>query len=100
LVARNIKKTLNRDAFRVVNQYITEMLKFHNYNAEVLDRDFYTIYIKYLIDQINQDYEKQRESVPAGDAKLVILRTLSKSNTIISYIVEIFEKLWELECSR
>jgi len=97
LVARNIKKTLNRDAFRVVNQYITEMLKFHNYNAEVLDRDFYTIYIKYLIDQINQDYEKQRESVPAGDAKLVILRTLSKSNTIISYIVEIFEKLWELE---
>mgnify|MGYP001159397125 FL=1 len=97
LVARNIKKTLNRDAFRVVNQYITEMLKFHNYNAEVLDRDFYTIYIKYLIDQINQDYEKQRESVPAGDAKLVILRTLSKSNTIIGYIVEIFEKLWELE---
>ncbi|HQO05967.1 MAG TPA: hypothetical protein PKW84_07600, partial [Fervidobacterium sp.] len=35
-VARNIGKTLNRDAFRVVNQYITEMLKFHNYDAEVL----------------------------------------------------------------
>ncbi|MGB4262009.1 MAG: PD-(D/E)XK nuclease family protein [Fervidobacterium sp.] len=94
LVARNIKKTLNRDAFRVVNQYITEMLKFHNYDAEVLDRDFYTIYIKYLIDQ---KYDSYKPSAPAGDVKLVILRTLSKSNTIISYIVDIFEKLWELE---
>jgi len=94
IVARNIGKTLNRDAFRVVNQYITEMLKFHNYDAEVLDREFYTIYITYIVDQM---YESRRRSTTDADVKFMVLRTLSKSNTIMSYIVDIFEKMWELE---
>ncbi|MFN3327506.1 MAG: hypothetical protein ACK40U_01390, partial [Fervidobacterium pennivorans] len=38
-VARRVNKTINRDAFRVINQYVTEILRLNNYDAEVFDRD-------------------------------------------------------------
>lgn len=90
-VARQINKTINRDAFRVINQYVTEVLRLNNYDAEVFDRDFYTVYVTDVIDKIQSDAKF------AGDSqKQIILRTLSKSPTVIEYIVDLFEKIWEL----
>jgi len=90
-VARQINKTINRDAFRVINQYVTEILRLNNYDAEVFDRDFYTVYVTDVIDKIQSDAKF------AGDSqKQIILRTLAKSPTIIEYIVDLFEKIWEL----
>uniref|UniRef100_A0A7C4W2K1 PD-(D/E)XK nuclease family protein n=1 Tax=Fervidobacterium thailandense TaxID=1008305 RepID=A0A7C4W2K1_9BACT len=94
-VAQNIGKSLNRNAFLVINQYITELLLRCNYDAEVLDRDFYTIYISRIIDELYENARRNEESY--GSERLLLLKTLSKSNTIVQYIVEIFEKLWELE---
>ncbi|ODN29937.1 PD-(D/E)XK nuclease family protein [Fervidobacterium thailandense] len=94
-VAQNIGKALNRNAFLVINQYITELLLRCNYDAEVLDRDFYTIYISKIIDELYEDTRKNEENY--NSERLLLLRTLSKSNNIVQYIVEIFEKLWELE---
>jgi len=90
-VARRVNKTINRDAFRVINQYVTEILRLNNYDAEVFDRDFYTVYVTDVIDKIQSDTKFDGDS-----QKQIILRTLSKSPTIIEYIVELFEKIWEL----
>jgi len=90
-VAKQMGKTINRDAFRVINQYVTEILRVNNYDAEVFDRDFYTVYVTDVIEKIQSDAKF------AGDSqKQIILRTLSKSPTIIEYIVDLFEKIWEL----
>ncbi|MEN3042019.1 MAG: 3'-5' exonuclease, partial [Fervidobacterium sp.] len=94
-MAQNISKTLNRNAFLVINQYVTELLLQSNYDAEVLDRDFYTIYISKIIEEMYEEARKNEDNV--DNQRILLLRTLSKSNTIIQYIVEIFEKLWELE---
>ncbi|QAV33332.1 UvrD-like helicase C-terminal domain-containing protein [Fervidobacterium changbaicum] len=90
-VAKQLNKTINRDAFRVINQYVTEILRLNNYDAEVFDRDFYTIYVTDVIDKIQNDAKFSGDS-----QKQIILRTLSKSPTIIEYIVDLFEKIWEL----
>ncbi|MCX7654429.1 MAG: PD-(D/E)XK nuclease family protein [Fervidobacterium sp.] len=94
-MAQNMGKTLNRNAFLVINQYVTELLLQSNYDAEVLDRDFYTIYISKTIEEMYEEARKSEDNV--DNQRILLLRTLSKSNTIIQYIVEIFEKLWELE---
>lgn len=90
-VARRVGKAINRDAFRVINQYVTEILKLNNYDAEVFDRDFYTVYVTDVIDKLAADKKFSGDS-----QKEIILRTLSKSPTIIEYIVDLFEKVWEL----
>ncbi len=95
IVAEKSGKTINRDAFLVINQYVTEFLKKNNYQAEVLDRDFYTVYISKIIGEL-YDLEKDKENSENSD-RLLLLRTLLKSNTIVQYIVEIFERIWEIE---
>lgn len=90
-VARQLGKTINRDAFRVINQYVTEILRVNNYDAEVFDRDFYTVYVTDVIEKIREEAKFSSDS-----QKEIILRTISKSPTIIEYIVDLFEKIWEL----
>lgn len=115
-IAKSIKKTFNRNAFLVINQYITELLLMNNYEAEVLDRGFYTIYISKIIDELYEEirtFQENPEKVEIFEnseetgkfayeqvnltEKFLLLRTLSKSKTVVQYIVEIFEKVWELE---
>lgn len=105
-VAQSIEKTFNRNAFLVINQYITELLLINNYDAEILDRGFYTIYIAKIIDELFDELNNYQEHSSVKliteeqnsyKSKLSLLRTLSKSNTVVQYIVEIFEKIWELE---
>ncbi|MGC8820390.1 MAG: 3'-5' exonuclease [Fervidobacterium sp.] len=94
IIASRTKKTINRDAFLVINQYVTEFLKKNNYQTEVFDRDFYIVYISKIIAEL---YEEEKRSEHPDSEKLLILRTLTKSDAIVQYIVEIFEKLWEIE---
>lgn len=93
-LAQRLGCTINRDAFRVINQYVTEVLRLNRYDALVLDRDFYTIYISKVIDEL---YEEERSGDSPNQERLQLLRTLSKSTTVVSYLVEIFERLWEFE---
>ncbi|QTA38458.1 PD-(D/E)XK nuclease family protein [Thermosipho ferrireducens] len=92
-IARKINKTLNRDAFRVINQYVTETLVRNNFDAIVLDREFFKVFIAGEIEELIKRYEKKR------DDYYDFLKVVSRSSGVIDYILEIFEKAWELKNS-
>jgi ATP-dependent helicase/nuclease subunit B len=88
-VARKVKVTVNRDGFAVINQYITELFLSENPGAVVLDREFLKVYIANEIDEL---IEKEKD-----DPELCrYARVLSKSGKSGEYILEIFEKKWEI----
>jgi ATP-dependent helicase/nuclease subunit B len=88
-VARKIDKTLNRDAFRVINQYTVELFKKYEPSSLFIDREFLKAYIaKELEDLI----ELEKNNIEFKN----YLKTLSKSKQSIEYLLEIFEKKWEI----
>ncbi|WGS64863.1 PD-(D/E)XK nuclease family protein [Marinitoga aeolica] len=88
-IARKIDKTLNRDAFRVINQYIVELFKKYEPSSLFIDREFLKAYIaKELEDLI----ELEKNNIEFKN----YLKTLSKSKQSIEYLLEIFEKKWEI----
>lgn len=88
-IALKHKGTVNRDGFRVINQYVTELLKAYNPGVTVLDRDFLKIYIKNEIEELI-DTEKSDTEFSE------YLKTMSKSQRSTEYILDIFEKKWEI----
>ncbi|MBT1247267.1 MULTISPECIES: PD-(D/E)XK nuclease family protein [unclassified Thermosipho (in: thermotogales)] len=89
--SEKLGKTINRDAFRVINQYVVETLKLNNMDAVFFDRDFFKAFIASQI----EEYIKNEKD----DEYLEFLRTVSRSKGILSYILELFEKAWEIKVS-
>ncbi|ABR30288.1 hypothetical protein SU69_02190 [Thermosipho melanesiensis] len=89
--SENISKTINRDAFRVVNQYVVETLLLNNMDASFFDRDFFKAFIASQI----EEYIRKEKNEEYG----VFLRTISKSKGILDYILDLFEKAWEIKVS-
>ena len=89
LVAKKLDKTINRDAFRVINQYITELLINNEPDSVVLERDFLKVYIKKEIEDL---IEKEKKDSEFSD----YLKIISKSQKSTDYILDIFEKEWEI----
>lgn len=89
LVAKKINKTINRDAFRVINQYITELLIKNEPDSVVLEKDFLQVYIKKEIEDL---IEKEKNDTEFSD----YLKIISKSQKSTDYILDIFEKEWEI----
>ena len=87
-VAKKLDKTINRDGFRVINQYITEIFRVYNPTSTIIDRDFLKIYIEKEIEDLIEK-EKHDEEF----SKYVSV--LSKSSKATEYILDIFEKKWE-----
>ncbi|NUU94915.1 hypothetical protein XO10_01155 [Marinitoga sp. 1135] len=88
-VARKVDKTINRDAFRVINQYAVEMFRRYEPTSLFIDRDFLKAYIaKELEDLI----EKEKNNIEFRK----YVKTLAKSKQAIEYLLEIFEKKWEI----
>ncbi|SHF09346.1 PD-(D/E)XK nuclease superfamily protein [Marinitoga hydrogenitolerans DSM 16785] len=88
-VTRKTNKTLNRDAFRVINQYIVELFKKHEPSSLFIDRDFLKAYIANELEDL---IEKEKNNIQFEK----YLKTLSKSKFSIEYLLEIFEKKWEI----
>jgi ATP-dependent helicase/nuclease subunit B len=89
LVAKKLRKTINRDAFRVINQYITELLISNEPDSVVLERDFLKVYIKKEIEDL---VEKEKSDSEFSE----YLKIISKSQKSTEYILDIFEKEWEI----
>ena len=89
LVAKKLDKTINRDAFRVINQYITELLINNEPDSIVLERDFLKVYIKKEIEDL---IEKEKNDSEFSE----YLKIISKSQKSTDYILDIFEKEWEI----
>ncbi len=91
-LALKISKTINRDAFMVINQWATETLKKFNPTALTFDRNFFEVFISREIELISKEVRRNGE-----DERYVnFLKTISHSNSSLSYVLEIFEKTWEL----
>ncbi|MGM0641567.1 MAG: PD-(D/E)XK nuclease family protein [Thermotogota bacterium] len=89
LVAKKLGRTINRDAFRVINQYITELLINNEPDSVVLERDFLKVYIKKEIEDLIEKEKKDSEFSS-------YLKIISKSQKSTDYILDIFEKEWEI----
>lgn len=85
-------KAINRDAFRVINQYVVETLLQNDMNAVFFDRDFFKAFIAQKIEEYSKikDYDSDYQE---------FLRIVSKSNGILEYILDLFEKAWEMQNS-
>lgn len=83
-------KTINKDAFMVINQYVTETLLKNNMDAVYFDRDFLKAFIAEKVEELIKTHEKNRDSY------YDFLRVVSRSKGIIDYILDLFEKAWEL----
>ena len=91
-LALKLSKTINRDAFIVINQWATETLKRFKPNALTFDRNFFEVFISREIELISKEAHRKE-----NDERYVsFLKSISHSNTSLSYILEIFEKTWEL----
>ncbi|WP_190615227.1 PD-(D/E)XK nuclease family protein [Tepiditoga spiralis] len=88
-VAKKLNKTINRDGFRVINQYITEIFKVYNPTSIIIDRDFLKIYIEKEIEDL---IEREKNDVEFSK----YVNVLSKSTKSTEYILDIFEKKWEI----
>ena len=88
-VASKLNRTINRDAFRVINQYVTETLKVYEPNAVILDRDFLKVYIENEITDLIELEKKDEEFFE-------YLNVISNSNKGVEYLLDIFEKKWEI----
>ncbi|MBO8160722.1 MAG: PD-(D/E)XK nuclease family protein [Thermosipho sp. (in: Bacteria)] len=91
--AKNIGKTINKNAFMVINQYVTEMLLKNNMEAVYFDRDFFKAFISEKIEELISKHEKNK------DHYYEFLRVVSRSKGIIEYLLDLFEKAWELNNS-
>lgn len=87
-------KTINKDSFMVINQYVTETLLKNNMDAVYFDRDFLKAFIAEKIEELIKTHEKNRDSY------YDFLRVVSRSKGIIDYILDLFEKAWELNNSK
>ncbi|OQY08870.1 MAG: hypothetical protein B6I29_04620 [Marinitoga sp. 4572_148] len=88
-VARKVDKTINRDAFRVINQYAVEIFKKYEPSSLFIDRDFLKSYIAKEMEDL---IEKEKNNPKFKN----YVKTLSKSKRSIDYLLEIFEKKWEI----
>jgi len=88
-VASQTEKTINRDAFRVINQYVTETLKIYQPQSVILNRDFLKVYIENEIMDLIEAEKKDEEFSE-------YLNVISKSQKSVEYILDIFEKKWEI----
>ena len=91
-LAFNLKKTINRDAFMVVNQWATETLKRFEPNVMAFDRNFFEVFISREVELIAKEAKRS-----AKDERYVkFLKAVSRSTSSLGYILEIFERSWEL----
>lgn len=88
-LAFKTKRTINRDSFLVINQYVTEMLKNYEPEALILNRDFLKIYIE---NEILDLIELEKKDTEFSE----YLNIISKSQKSVEYILDIFEKKWEI----
>ena len=88
-IALKTNKTINRNAFMVINQYITELLKFYEPDAIILDRDFLKVYLEHEIIGLIESEKKDEEFSQ-------YLNVISNSQKSVEYLLEIFEKKWEI----
>ncbi|MFY9356756.1 MAG: PD-(D/E)XK nuclease family protein, partial [Defluviitoga tunisiensis] len=88
-IALKTNKTINRNAFMVINQYITELLKFYEPDAIILDRDFLKVYLENEIIDLIESEKKDEEFSQ-------YLNVISNSQKSVEYLLEIFEKKWEI----
>ena len=88
-VASKTDKTINRNAFMVINQYVTEMLKFYEPDAIILDRDFLKVYLEHEIMDLIEKEKKDEEFSQ-------YLNVIANSQKSVEYILDIFEKKWEI----
>lgn len=88
-IASQTQKTINRDGFRVINQYVTETLKTYQPQSVILDRDFLKVYIENEIMDLIEEEKKDEEFSE-------YLNVISKSQKSVEYILDIFEKKWEI----
>jgi len=86
-------KTINKDSFMVINQYVTEKLLKNNMDAVYFDRDFLKAFIAEKVEELLKAHEKNIDSY------YDFLRVVSRSKGIIDYILDLFEKAWELNNS-
>lgn len=86
-------KTINKDSFMVINQYVTEKLLKNNMDAVYFDRDFLKAFIAEKVEELLKAQEKNKDSY------YDFLRVVSRSKGIIDYILDLFEKAWELNNS-
>lgn len=89
-IAKKHNKTINRDCFKVINQYITELMKFYQPNSIILDREFLKIFIE---NEIQELIDKEKSE----DKYNEYLQLISKSKHSVEYLLDIFEKKWELK---
>ncbi|MDK2839872.1 MAG: hypothetical protein PWQ83_1438 [Thermosipho sp. (in: thermotogales)] len=85
-------KAINRDAFRVINQYVVETLLRNNMDAVFFDRDFFKAFIA-------QKIEEYENSAIDDDSYREFIKIVSKSKGILEYILDLFEKAWEMRNS-
>ncbi|KLO22085.1 hypothetical protein X275_06830 [Marinitoga sp. 1197] len=88
-VARKVDKTINRDAFRVINQYAVEIFRKYEPSFLFIDRDFLKSYIAKEMEDL---IEKEKNNPQFKN----YVKTLSKSKRSIDYLLEIFERKWEI----
>jgi len=88
-VASKTDKTINRNAFMVINQYVTEMLKFYEPDAIILDRDFLKVYLEHEIMDLIEKEKKDEEFSQ-------YLNVIANSQKSVEYLLDIFEKKWEI----
>lgn len=89
-LSKKTNKTLNRDAFRVINQYITELLLNYEPNSTYIDRDFLKVYIENEIGNLVKQFKNDDDEFSS------YLQVISKSQKSTEYILNIFEKKWEI----
>ncbi len=88
-IASKTNSTINRNAFMVINQYITELLRFYEPDAIILDRDFLKVYLENEIIDLIESEKKDEEF-------LQYLNVISNSQKSVEYLLDIFEKKWEI----
>ncbi|MGI6476364.1 MAG: PD-(D/E)XK nuclease family protein [Defluviitoga tunisiensis] len=88
-IASKTNSTINRNAFTVINQYITELLRFYEPDAIILDRDFLKVYLENEIIDLIESEKKDEEFSQ-------YLNVISNSQKSVEYLLDIFEKKWEI----
>jgi ATP-dependent helicase/nuclease subunit B len=91
-LALKLSKTINRDAFMVVNQWATETLKKFKPTALTFDRNFFEVFISREVELISKEVRRRGDDERYAN----FLKAISRSNSSLSYVLEIFEKTWEL----
>ncbi len=86
-VGKKTRRTINRDAFRVINQYIVEQFLTHNPNALRLDNDFFIVYFSFVIKELADSNSEYKEFLDA----------VKNSKNYVRYLLEIFKAVREAQ---